>query len=86
VIQLFLTCLSNPASLPSKSCDDWQSGAAAIGRTQNEESWGTAMHKARRARAVAIAQSQDLEKTMRLRFFAIAVGATAALLALPVLF
>tara|TARA_R110000751_G_scaffold53982_3_gene116411 strand:+ start:562 stop:690 length:129 start_codon:yes stop_codon:yes gene_type:complete len=39
------------------------------------------MHKARRARAVAIAQTQDLAKTMRL--LVIAVGATAALLALP---
>jgi hypothetical protein len=44
------------------------------------------MHKPRRARAVAIAQTRDLEKTMNLRFLAIAVGATAALLALPVLF
>ncbi|EUC00251.1 hypothetical protein PMI07_003537 [Rhizobium sp. CF080] len=44
------------------------------------------MQKSSRARAIAIAKVQDNQKLIRLRFLAIAIGATAALLALPTLF
>jgi len=44
------------------------------------------MQKPSRARAIAIAKVQDSQKLIRLRSLAIAIGATAALLALPTLF
>ena len=44
------------------------------------------MPKSRRARAVAIAATQDAARLTRLRLFAVAICATAALLALPALF
>lgn len=44
------------------------------------------MQKPSRARAIAIAKVQDNQKLIRLRSLAIAIGATAALLALPALF
>ncbi|MCK8780095.1 hypothetical protein M0654_08880 [Rhizobium sp. NTR19] len=42
------------------------------------------MQKNSRARAIAIAKAVDDEKFKRLRFLALAIGATAALLSLPV--
>jgi hypothetical protein len=44
------------------------------------------MQRPSRARAIAIAKVQDNPKLIRLRFLAIAIGATAALLALPTFF
>lgn len=44
------------------------------------------MPKSRRARAVAIAATEDAARLTRLRLFAVAVFASAALLALPVFF
>ncbi len=41
------------------------------------------MQKNSRARAVAIAKAMDDEKFKRLRFLAIAIGASAAFLSLP---
>ena len=54
----------------------------APGRRQNIV--GVTMHKARRARAIALAQ--DLSKVTRLRLLVVCTGAVAALLALPSLF
>ncbi len=44
------------------------------------------MPNARRARAIAIAKADDRAKIVRLTLLMIAVGATSALLAVPVLF
>ncbi len=44
------------------------------------------MPNARRARAIAIAKADDRAKLVRFSLLMIAVGATAALLAVPVLF
>jgi hypothetical protein len=44
------------------------------------------MQNTRRARAIAIAKVEDSAKLLKIRFLMIAAGATAALLALPVLF
>ncbi|AYC99709.1 hypothetical protein [Neorhizobium sp. NCHU2750] len=44
------------------------------------------MPNARRARAIAIAKADDSAALFRFRLLMIAVGATAALLALPALF
>lgn len=44
------------------------------------------MPNARRARAIAIAKADDRAALLRFRLVMIAVGATAALLALPVVF
>jgi hypothetical protein len=44
------------------------------------------MPNVRRARAIAIAKTDDRAGLLRLRLVMIAVGATAALLALPFLF
>lgn len=44
------------------------------------------MQNIRRARAVAITLAQNEAKQKRMKFFAIAVGATAAILALPTFF
>jgi hypothetical protein len=44
------------------------------------------MQNARRARAIAIAKTEDSIRLLRIRFLMIAAGATAALLAVPVLF
>jgi hypothetical protein len=44
------------------------------------------MQNARRARAIAIAKADDSAKVLRFRLLMIALGATAALLAVPVLF
>lgn len=43
------------------------------------------MPKARRTRAVAIALAAEEQKLKRLAFLTLAIGATAALLSLPVL-
>jgi len=44
------------------------------------------MSNARRARAIAIAKADDQAKLFRFRVLMIAIGTTAALLAVPVLF
>ncbi|TWF53406.1 hypothetical protein [Neorhizobium alkalisoli] len=44
------------------------------------------MQNNRRARAIAIAKTEDSAKLFRFRLLMIAIGATAALLAVPVLF
>jgi hypothetical protein len=44
------------------------------------------MQNTRRARAIAIAKTQDSTKLIRMRLLMVAVGATAALLAVPALF
>jgi hypothetical protein len=44
------------------------------------------MPNARRARAIAIAKTEDRSKVYRLRLLMLAVGVTAAVLALPALF
>lgn len=44
------------------------------------------MPNPRRARAIAIAKTEDHAKLFRLRLLLVTVGATAALLALPSLF
>jgi hypothetical protein len=44
------------------------------------------MQKARRARAIAIAQSHDAVKSARLRLLVISAGAICVLMALPAFF
>ncbi|MBB6507687.1 hypothetical protein F4695_001019 [Rhizobium soli] len=41
------------------------------------------MQKTRSARAIAIAKTQDNAKLIRVRFLAMAIGATVALLSVP---
>jgi hypothetical protein len=70
------------ALLPAKSSAMLTGLADAVGASFWSE---MTMPHARRARAIAVAKAEDRAVAIRFRLLMIAVGATAALLALPVI-
>jgi hypothetical protein len=64
--------------------NSWYALPAATAAGAETQAWDLIfMQKNSRARAVAIAKAMDDEKFKRLRFLAIAIGASAAFLSLP---
>lgn len=65
----------------------WIMGGGSTGFREINALWSlTDMQKARRARAIAIAKTQDDAAAKRLAFLTLALGATLALLAVPFYF